>query len=130
MFQKKHVLLHELSHGAIHSHKQEIPGIQEWLNIIQRYIDGRKNTDWKTLSMLSYRSTFYKTTREKAREDFVEMLALRMNWNWNLCKKYLNLLSDEEHRNFRENHWLATITKEDASKLQNVFDSIIRFYES
>lgn len=128
--QKKHLLLHELSHWAIHSHKQDIPEIQEWLNIIQRYIDERKNIDWKTLSMLSYRSNVYKTSRERAREDFVEMLALRMNWNWNLCKKYLNLLSDEWNKNFRENHWLATITKEHASKLQNVFDSIVHYYEN
>lgn len=130
-FQKKHLLLHELSHVAIHSHKQEIPEIKEWLNIIQRYIDERKNIDWKTLSILSYRNdNTYETNWKKAREDFVEMLALRMNWNWNLCKKYLKLLSDEEHQSFRDNHWLATITKEDASKLQNIFDSIIRSYEN
>lgn len=126
--QKKHLLLHELSHWVIHSHKQDIPGIQEWLDLIKQYIEARKNIDWRTLSLLSYRNNIYETTWEKAREDFVEMLALRMNWNWNLCKKYLNLLSDEGHRKLRESYWLATITKEHASKLQNIFDSIVRYY--
>ena len=129
-FQKKHLLLHELWHCTVASHSQELPGIQKWLNIIQRYIDERKNIDWRTLSYLSYRNDTYKTTWEKAREDFVEMLALRMNWNWNLCKKYLKLLSDDEHRSFREDHWLTKITKEDAARLQTIFDSIIRYYEN
>ena len=129
--QIKHLLLHELSHGVIHSHAQEIPGIQEWLDLIKQYIKARKNIDWRTLSLLSYRSDrTYETTWKKAREDFVEMLALRMNWNWSLCKKYLKLLSDDEHKSFRESHWLVTITKEHASKLQNIFDSIIRYYEN
>jgi hypothetical protein len=128
--QKKHLLLHELSHGVIHSHAQEIPWIQEWLNLIKQYIEARKNIDWKTLSLLSYRNNTYGTTWEKAREDFVEMLALRMDWNWSLCKKYLKLLSDDEHKSFRKTHWLTTITKEDASKLQNIFDSIIHYYEN
>ena len=129
--QKKHLLLHELSHGVIHSHAQEIPWIQEWLNIIQRYIDERKNIDWRTLSLLSFSNDDdYNTSRKKAREDFVEMLALRMNWNWSLCKKYLNLLSDDEHKSFRETNWLATITKEHAAKLQSIFDSIVHYYEN
>jgi hypothetical protein len=128
--QKKHLLLHELWHCTVGSHSREIPGINEWLSIIQRYIDERKNIDWRTLSLLSYNNDTYPTSRKKAREDFVEMLALRMNWNWNLCKKYLNLLSDDEHKNFRENCWLATITKEHVAKLQNIFDSIIHYYEN
>lgn len=130
-FQKKHLLLHELWHCTVASHSQELPGIQKWLNIIQRYIDERKNIDWKTLSLLSYSNNIdYDTSRKKAREDFVEMLALRMNRNWDLCKKYLKLLSDNEHKSFRENHWLIKITKEDASKLQRIFDSIVHYYEN
>ena len=128
--QKKHLLLHELWHCAVHSHSQEIPWINEGLSLIKQYIETRKNIDWKTLSLLSYRNNTYGTSWEKAREDFVEMLALRMNWNWNLCKKYLNLLSSDNHRSFRDNYWLVTITKEDASKLENIFDSIIRYYEN
>lgn len=127
-FQIKHLLLHELSHCAIHSHKDEIPGINEWLDLIKRYIETNNNIGWRTLSLLSYRSSIYPTSREKAREDFVEMLALRMNWDWHLCKKYLKLLSDDAYRVFRENHWLVTITKEHASKLQNIFDEIINYY--
>ena len=128
--QKKHLLLHELSHCTVGSHSQDIPGVQEWLDIIKQYIEARKNIDWKTLSLLSYRNDTYETSWKKAREDFVEMLALRMNWNWDLCKKYLKLLSDEEHRDFRESHWLATITIEHAVKLQNILDSIVRYYEN
>lgn len=95
-FQKKHLLLHELSHCTVHSHSSDIPGIQEWLDLIKHYIEDRKNVNWRTLSMLSYSNNhYYDTPRKKAREDFVEMLALRMNWNWNLCKKYLKLLSDD-----------------------------------
>ena len=127
-FQKKHLLLHELSHCAVHSHSRDIPEIQEWLNLIKQYIEDRKDIDWRTLSILSYRNNTYRTTQEKAKEDFVEMLALRMNWNWNLCKKYLKLLSDNEHKGFRESHWLTTITREDASKLQSIFDRIIHYY--
>ena len=43
--------------------------------------------------------------------------------------KYLKLLSSDKYINFRDNNWLATISKEDASKLQNIFDSIINYYE-
>lgn len=129
--QKKHLLLHELCHCTVDSRSKEIPWINEWLDLIKKYIETRKDTDWKTLSLLSYRNnSTYPTTREKAREDFVEILALRMNWNWNLCKRYLKLLSSDEYKSFREKNWLATITKEDASKLQNIFDSIIHFYEN
>lgn len=127
-FQIKHLLLHELAHCEVNSQRK--PRIQEWLNLIQQYIEARKTIDWRTLSLLSYRSTIYPTSREKAIEDFVEMLALRMNWDWKLCKKYLDLLSDDEHRNFRETHWLATITKEDASKLQNIFDNVVHYCEN
>ena len=129
--QKKHLLLHELWHCVVHSRSQEIPGINKWLDLIKKYIETRKNIDWKTLSLLSYRNdSTYPTSREKAREDFVEMLALRMNWNWDLCKKYLKLLSSDKYIKFRDNNWLATISKEDASKLQNIFDSIIHYYEN
>ena len=129
--QIKHLLLHELSHVVIYSHAQEIPEIQEWLDLIKQYIEARKNIDWKTLSLLSYsNNNDYNTSQKKAKEDFVEMLALRMNWNWSLCKKYLTLLSDDEHKSFRENHWLATITKEHASKLQSIFDNIAHYYEN
>jgi hypothetical protein len=47
------------------------------LDIIEKYID--KDTDDKTLSLLSYKNDTYKTSKDKAKEDFVEMLALAMN---------------------------------------------------
>ena len=129
-FQKRHLLLHELSHGVIYSHANEIPGIQEWLDLIQQHIEERKDIDWRTLSVLSYRNDVYRTSKDKSVEDFVEMLALRMDWNWNLCRKYLNLLSNDKYQKFRDRHWLVTISREEANKLQNIFDSIVHFYEN
>lgn len=125
--QKKHILLHELSHCVLPNRR--IPWVQEWLKLIKKYIEDRENINWRTLSILSYSNNRnYDTPQKKAKEDFVEMLALRMNWDWHLCKKYLKLLSEDEYRSFRENHWLVTITKEDASKLQSIFDGIINYY--
>ena len=129
-FQIKHLLLHELSHWVVHSHKDDIPEIERWLSIIKKYINDRKDIDQKTLSLLSYQSNVYKTTEAKALEDFVEMIALRMNWNWKMSEKYLNLLSKDDHKDFRENYWLATISKEDAQELQRSLDSIISFYQN
>lgn len=126
-YQKRHVLLHELAHCTIISHKDKIPEIQKWLDIIEKYID--KDTDGKTLSLLSYKNDTYKTNKDKAKEDFVEILALAMNWKWTACKKYMELLSDDEHKEFREKNGLATITKDDAEALENACKAVVKFYE-
>lgn len=126
-YQKKHILLHELAHCTVHSHKDEIPEIQKWLDIVEKYID--KDSDGKTLSLLSYKNDHYKTNKDKAKEDFVEMLALAMNWKWTNCQKYMELLSDDEHKEFREKNGLATITKDDAEALENACKAVVKFYE-
>ena len=128
VYQKRHVLLHELAHCTISSHKDKIPEIQKWLDTIEKYIE--KDHDGKTLSLLSYKNDTYKTNKDKAKEDFVEMLALAMNWKWNACKKYIDLLSDDEHKEFREKNGLATISKKDAETLWKACRAVVKFYES
>ena len=128
VYQKRHVLLHELAHCTVTSYKNKIPEIQKWLDTIEKYID--KDHDGRTLSLLSYKNDTYKTNKDKAKEDFVEMLALAMNWKWNACKKYMDLLSDDEHKEFREKNGLATISKKDAETLGKACRAVVKFYKS
>ena len=130
-YQKRHVLLHELAHCAVNSNKEKIPEIQKWLNIIKKYINKEKDNDGKTLSAISHNNKEYKTIDAKATEDFVEILALCMNWNWKACKKYMELLSsdDDNDKKLRGKYGLAKITKDDAQTLENACKAVVKFYE-
>jgi len=125
-YQVKHVLLHELAHCTV-SHKDKIPEVKEWLDIIKKYIE--KDDSGKTLSLLTYKNKKYDSSEAKAKEDLVEMFALRMNWDWKKCKEYMELLSSDEKKDFRNKYGLATVSKEDADKLQKVCDAMAKFYE-
>ena len=126
-YQTRHVLLHELAHCTVASHADSIPEIKKWLGIIKKYID--KNTEWRTLSALTYNNNVYKTTEAKAKEDLVEMFALRMNWNGTSCQKYLKLLSSDEDKELREKYGLVTVSKDDADELQKVCDAMAKYYK-
>ena len=126
-YQTRHVLLHELAHCTVNWHADQIPEIKKWLDIIKKYID--KNSEWKTLSALTYKNDIYKSNEAKAKEDLVEMFALRMNWNGESCKKYMKLLSSDEDKELRWKYGLVNISKDDAEKLQQVCDTMAKIYE-
>lgn len=126
-YQTRHVLLHELAHCTVNWHADKIPEIKKWLDIIKKYID--KDSEWKTLSALTYKNDVYKWNEAKAKEDLVEMFALRMNWNGETCKKYMKLLSSNEDKELRKKYGLVTISKDDADKLQQVCDAMAKIYE-
>lgn len=126
-YQTRHVLLHELAHCTVNWHADQIPEIKKWLDIIKKYID--KNSEWKTLSALTYKNDIYKSNEAKAKEDLVEMFALRMNGNGESCKKYMKLLSSDEDKELRWKYGLVNISKDDAEKLQQVCDAMAKIYE-
>lgn len=124
--QLKHLILHELSHCTLFSHIDDIPWLREWYNIVKHYLEANV-WEWRTLTLLSH-SSVYNTINTKAMEDYVEMMALAINGNWELFNKYLKLLTDDEYSTFRDNNGLIKISWADANKLKIALKNVRTYY--
>jgi hypothetical protein len=114
-YQKKHVLLHELSHVVLDNHKNE------WKWLIGVCKD-------KTLSLISKNKT-YNTPEKRAKEDACEIFALYCRW-WKNFDKYMELLSSDEKEAERSAKWLSKITKSDVATIKASCEKLAWLYEN